>query len=185
MSRVYKLALHLAEREHADLFIVGMAALLHDLGHTVQQRNQQHHADTSVALASQLMQRYQVPAVQRQAIEHAIIAHSFSRGEVPRTLEACVVRDADRLDGLGAIGIMRWAVVGAKRSTLQTRIYHPDDPFAEQRTPDDQAYLVDHFYQKLLRIGEDMATETGRQLATQRMTFMRAYLDELKQELIY
>ncbi len=184
VSRVYTLALHIAEQERADRFIVGMAALLHDLGRTALHNETEHHADLSVALATTLMQSYGVPDKQQQAILHAIIAHSFSRGVKPLTLEAQSVRDADRLDGIGAIGILRWAVTGAVQRTRETRSYHPVDPFAQQHTPDDQHYMLDHFYSKLLKLGDTMTTETGRRLAQRRTAFMRSYLDEFRCELI-
>ena len=186
INRVYKLALHIAEQEGADSFIVGMAALLHDLGHAAlanDQESSEHHADRSVALAGELLQAYQVPAETQQAILHAILAHSFSRGLEPQTREARVVRDADRLDALGAIGVLRWAITGTQRHSAQTKTYHPDDPFAEQRTPDDSLYMLDHFFTKLLKLGDTMATETGRFLAMRRIGFMRSYLYERKREL--
>ena len=182
VGRVYALALALAEREHGDRFIVGMAALLHDLGRTAP-HSEKHHADLSVSLATALMQAHNVPQEQQDAILHAIIAHSFSRGVEPQTLEARIVRDADRLDGLGAIGILRWAVTGAVRRTPETRSYHPQDPFGQRHTLDDQRYMLDHFYSKLLKLEETMLTETGRSLARQRTAFMHTYLHEFKREL--
>jgi len=181
--RVYNLSMYIAEREDADRFITGMAALLHDLGRMSHEQGQ-HHADLSISEARELCQRLKIASETQDAILHAIIAHSFSRGVQPRTLEACIVRDADRLDGLGAIGIMRWAITGAVRRTPQTLCYHPDDPFAEQHTPDDSRYMLDHFYRKLLKLGDGMSTATGRELAEQRIAFMRTYLDQFKLELM-
>jgi uncharacterized protein len=187
IDRVYRLARSIAEREGANSFIVGMAALLHDLGRAAEKMDEHgqhiHHADLSVTLAGGLLERYQVPVAQREAIVHAIVAHSFSKGIEPRTLEARVVRDADRLDGLGAIGILRWALTGALRRTPTTRSYHPEDPFAERHTPDDSHYMLDHFYSKLLKLVDTMATETGRRLARERTDFMLVYLDEFRREL--
>lgn len=186
VRRVYELALALAAKEGADRFIAGAAALMHDLGRASEHTNNVahlHHADLSVTLATEILDRYHVPVDTQEAILHAILAHSFSRNIAPRTLEARVLRDADRLDGLGAIGILRWAITGTMRRTPATRTYHPDDPFAEKHTPDDQLYMLDHFYSKLLRLSDTMATETGHIMAEQRSTFMRHYLDELRAEL--
>lgn len=182
IQRVYNLALFIAEREGAQRFITGMAALLHDLGRLSHEQGG-HHADLSVSQARELCQRRQITPEMQEAILHAVIAHSFSRGVQPRTLEACIVRDADRLDGLGAIGIMRWAITGAVRRTPQTLGYHPDDPFAEEHTPDDGRYMLDHFFSKLLKLGEGMTTTTGRELAEQRTAFMHTYLNEFRREL--
>jgi len=183
VGRVYTLALSLAEREQGNRFIVGMAALLHDLGRTASHTETKHHADLSVSLATVLMQEHNVPQEQQDAILHAIIAHSFSRGVEPQTLEARIVRDADRLDGLGAIGILRWAITGAVRRTPETHSYHPQDPFGQQHILDDQRYMLDHFYSKLLKLEETMLTETGRSLARQRTAFMHTYLHEFQREL--
>jgi uncharacterized protein len=181
--RVHKLALHIAEQEGADPFIVALAALMHDLGRSVQGSTGQHHADISAMLASELLSAQGVPTDTREAILHAIAAHSFSRGIEARTIEARVVRDADRLDSLGAIGILRWAITGTLRRTPQTRSYHPDDPFADHHELDDHHYMLDHFYSKLLKLSDTMGTETGRALAQRRTAFMHAYLNEMRNEL--
>ncbi len=185
VQRVYTTALYLAEQEGANRFIVGVAALMHDLGRTVDddEETPTHHADQSIIVARELLTNYNVPTDVQQAILHAIAAHSFSKGIQPLTVEARVVRDADRLDGLGAIGIVRWAITGTLRRNTQTKTYHPTDPFAEQHTPDDRLYLLDHFFTKLLILQDTMATETGRILAQRRTNFMKIYLAELREEL--
>jgi len=182
VQRVYRLALHIAQQEGADPFIVGVAALLHDLGRLTHDETR-HHADLSVIHARDLLTRHQVPPDKQEAILHAIDAHSFSKGLQPRTLEARIVRDADRLDSLGAIGILRWAITGTQRGTPETRSYHPDDPFAEWHPLDDRRYMLDHFYSKLLKLSDTMSTQTGRKLAERRTRFIRTYLDEFKDEL--
>lgn len=182
VKRVYTLAVSIAEQEGAHRFITAMAALLHDLGR-LSDDTTSHHADLSTSLAAELLLPYQLAPETREAILHAIMAHSFSRGIEPYTLEAGIVRDADRLDSLGAIGILRWAVTGTIRRTAGTQAYHPDDPFAEQHQPDDQVYMLDHFFTKLLKLPDGMITETGRRMAAQRVTFMSEYLDELRKEI--
>jgi uncharacterized protein len=181
--RVYRLALYIAEHEHADTIIVGLAALMHDLGRTAPHNGTEHHADLSVVLAEDLMNSYHIPADYQEAVSHAIITHSFSKGVTPQTLEAKVVRDADRLDGLGAVGIMRWAMTGAQYNIPGSQSYHPDDPFGESHKLDDRLYRLDHFYTKLLKLGDTMATETGRLLAQRRIAFLRSYLNEFRHEL--
>ncbi len=183
VERVYKLALHIAEQEGADPFIVGMAALMHDLGRISNSDSIKHHADLSEIAAAEILAIHQVALETQEAILHAIAAHSFSRNIEARTLEARVVRDADRLDSLGAIGMLRWAITATIRCTPQTRTYHPSDPFAEQHEPDDSRYMLDHFFTKLLKIGDSMTTETGHGIARRRTNFMLAYLDDLRSEL--
>lgn len=182
IERVYRLAVSIAHKEEANGFIVGMAALMHDLGRS-DRSGGQHHADLSVDLAKEIMEKRQVPTEQQEQILHAIIAHSFSKGIPPRSLEAGIVRDADRLDGLGAVGIARWAITGAVRRDAQTVLYHPQDPFGQEHQLDDKHYMLDHFYSKLLKLEENMITETGRQLAQKRTAYLRGYLAQLKEEI--
>jgi uncharacterized protein len=184
VNRVYHLALHIAEQEGADQAITGLAALMHDLGRTASPGNEgRHHADLSIIYAEEIMQRYHLPIEQQEAVKHAIIAHSFSKGIEAQTLEARVVRDADRLDALGAIGIMRWAITGTQRHNAHTRPYHAEDPFAERHELNDKYYMLDHFYAKLLKLGDTMTTPTGRFLAQRRIGFMQTYLHEFRREL--
>jgi uncharacterized protein len=182
VHRVYHLALHLAEQEHADGFIVGMAALLHDLGRTTHDPTRSH-AERSAVLATELLAPYNLPLDTQYAILHAILAHSYRHGVDPATLEARVLYDADRLDSLGASGVMRWAMTTKHWRWPETRTYHPHDPFALWRVPDGQRYLLDRFFTKLLKLHEAMTTTTGRAMAERRTAFLHLYLQELKQEL--
>lgn len=182
VRRVYRLARRIGEEERADLLIVSIAALLHDVGRLIHRKGVPH-ALLSVEEARAILRAYPLDQEQVEAILHAIEAHSFSQGIEPRTLEARVVRDADRIDSLGAIGILRWAITGTIKRKAQTQSYHPADPFAEWHEPDDKLYLLDHFYTKLLKLEEGMYTTTGRALAQQRTEYMRDYLREFRAEL--
>jgi uncharacterized protein len=182
VDRVYRLALNIAKHEGGKRFVVGAAALMHDLGRSAEDAHR-HHADISVELAREILEGYGVGKQQQERIVHAILAHSFSLRKEPETVEARIVRDADRLDALGAIGILRWAIVSGQRSTRQTRLYDVDDPMAERHAPDDHTYFLDHFFVKLLKLEETMTTDTGRRLARQRSEFMRTYLQAFKGEL--
>ncbi|HXR65092.1 MAG TPA: HD domain-containing protein [Ktedonobacteraceae bacterium] len=182
VRRVYDLALRIADEEGADRLITGSAALLHDIGRLIHRKGTPH-ALLSVEESREILKRYPVEPEQVENILHAIEAHSFSQGIEPRTLEARVVRDADRLDGLGALGILRWAISGTIKRKAQTKSYHPEDPFGEHHELNDRLYMLDHFFTKLLKLEDGMYTTTGRALAQQRTAYMRGYLQELRAEL--
>lgn len=178
--RVYNVAVNIAEREHADVFIVGVATLLHDIGRT-RSEDKRHHAEISVEIAATLLEPYDLAISEYDAILHAIAAHSYKHGAKPKTLEAQIVWDADRLDSMGALGIFRWAVTGARKRIPFS--YHPEDPFGKDRALDEKKYLLDQFNKKLLKLQDMLMTATGREIARGRTQFMYIYLEELKQEL--
>jgi uncharacterized protein len=111
---------------------------------------------------------------------HAIVAHSFSAGIEPETLEAKIFQDADRLEALGAIGIARTFFTAGR---LGSQMFDGDDPFAAARPLDDRRFAVDHFAAKLLRLPSTMRTRGGRALAEERATILRDFLTALGAEL--
>lgn len=120
------------------------------------------------------------PADRYPAVSHAIEAHSFSAAIPPRTLEAKIVQDADRLESLGAIGLARvFAVAGA----LNTILFDVEDPFADRRALDDRKYALDHFQCKLLRLPETMQTDKGKAMAQHNARFLVEFMAKLSAEL--
>ena len=113
-------------------------------------------------------------------IADAIRDHSFSRGAVPATPLGRALQDADRLEALGAIGLLRCISTGVR---LGGEWFHAEDPWAEARPLDDTRYSVDHFFTKLLLLPATMCTEAGRAEAERRAAFLREFLARLAEEL--
>jgi uncharacterized protein len=181
IRRVVRTARQLAEEEGADLEIVLPAAWLHDCVALAKDDPARGRASRQAADAAiRFLDDAGYPAAHHDTIRHAIEAHSYSAGIEPRTIEAAVVQDADRLDALGAVGLARCFMVGGSLGNL---LYHPEDPFCETRPPDDSAYIVDHFYEKLLRLPAMMNTAAGQQEGERRAEFLQTYLDRLRREI--
>lgn len=181
VKRVVANARQLAAAEGAKLEVVLPAAWLHDCV-ALPKDSPARRAASEVAArtARQWLEGAGYDPAWLDGIEHAIAAHSFSAGIAPRTVEAKVVQDADRLDSLGAIGIARCLMLGGQ---LDRPLYDLQDPFCESRAPDDRISTVDHFHTKLLLLVDSMQTESGRREAARRTEFMRAFLKELEVEL--
>lgn len=181
VRRVVGNARHLAELEGADLDVVVPAAWLHDCVTVPKHSDARSRASRMAAERATMLLvafGYQPELVPRVA--HAIEAHSFTAGIPPRTIEAKVVQDADRLDALGAVGIARCLrLSGASGAPL----YADDDPFCLSRAADDRVSAVDHFYTKLLGLSATMQTAGGRREAEARTAFMQAYLAQLAREI--
>ena len=170
----------LADHPDADVLVVLAACYLHDLVNLPKN-------DPARAGASRLsgeLARARLPALgfpsgKLDAVVHAIEAHSFSAAIQPRTLEARIVQDADRLDGLGMIGLARMFYISGK---MGRGLAHGSDPLALDRPLDDQAYSLDHIAVKLARLPGMMQTAAGRRLGQERLAALMAFRDAFAAE---
>ncbi len=184
--RVTHLARRIGESEGADPGVIVTAALLHDIG---ESEGRTAHHMRSAELAREILHAQPAPFV--DAVAHAIEAHRFRADPAPRTLEAQVVYDADKLDAIGAIGVARVFAYAGERGTPLWR-----KPWREIATEDGDAVSqpkalgseytpVHEFVYKLDRIPERLYTTTARTLAAERLAFMRAFFDHLDAEMVY
>ncbi|GLT13503.1 HD domain-containing protein [Vibrio algivorus] len=179
--RVVQTARKLCQKEQADLLIVLPAAYLHDC-FTFPKNHPERASSSAVAAekADQFLRSINYPVEKLKAIKHAIIAHSFSAGIKPTTIEAQIVQDADRLDALGAIGVSRCLQVS---SSFGASLYHSEDPYAKHRGLDDKSFTLDHFQVKLFKLAEQMHTSSAKQEAARRVQFMKLYIQQLGSEM--
>lgn len=181
IQRVVANALMLAKAEDASLAVVLPAAWLHDCVIVPKDSAERTMASRLAATAAGVfLHDAGYPALHIPAIQHAIEAHSFSARIVPRTLEAQVVQDADRLDALGAVGIARTLMLGG---AMSKPLYDANEPFPITRAADDGANVLDHFFVKLLTLSGTMQTRAGCVEAERRTAFMRDYLTQLSGEI--
>ncbi|RYE96539.1 MAG: hydrolase, partial [Oxalobacteraceae bacterium] len=106
------------------------------------------------------------------SVAHAIEAHSFSAAIPATTLEARIVQDADRLDGLGAVGLARMFYIAGR---MGSSLAHGSDPLGTHRALDDQAYSLDHIPVKLAKLPGMMQTAAGRRLGEQRLAMLEDF----------
>ncbi|MBC8062517.1 MAG: HD domain-containing protein [Clostridiaceae bacterium] len=181
--RVYKTSKYIGEKENADMFIVELAALLHDIS---DWKFNNGNSDIGVKLASEWLKTLEVEAGVISQVANIIGTLSFKGGTVSsfqQTIEGRVVQDADRLDAIGAIGIARTFAYGGYKGR---EIYNPDikaeiyKSFDEYKSKD--GTTINHFYEKLLLLKDLMNTETGKVLANQRHEFMEGFLAEFYKE---
>lgn len=181
ISRVVHMALKLAQEEGADENIVMPAAYFHDFVNVPKNDPRRSQASRlSGDAAVEYLQSIGYPAQYFDAIKHAIAAHSFSANIPCETIEAQVVQDADRLDGLGAIGIARMFTVAG---LLQRPYYDPQDFDAKNRPLDDTRFSIDHFEIKLFKTAATLKTKSAQAEGARRMALMKAYIDNLRLEI--
>ena len=152
--RVYNNALKIFNEEgNGDLEIISLAALLHDSD------DHKLFETKDNANARRFLNDHDIDEEKIERICETINSVSFSqnRGRRPVTIEAMIVQDADRLDAIGAIGIARTFAFGG-----------------EHKRP--LSSSVQHFYDKLLLLKDEMNTQTGKKLAQDRHMFMEEFL---------
>jgi uncharacterized protein len=180
-KRVVQTARKLCLQENAKLEIVLPSAWLHDF--IIIPKNDPRRSQASqlsAEAAIEFLKQIGYPEVYFGEIAHAIAAHSFSANIETQTLEARIVQDSDRLDGLGAIGIARcFATAGL----LKRPFYSEVDPFCSERSPDDRQFTLDHFFAKLFKTAETLKTKSGREEGAKRIAVMKKYLADLTVEI--
>lgn len=179
-KRVLKNAKKLCAIEGGQLEVVVPAAWLHDFVIVPKDSHKRSQASKLSAIAAtEFLQSIHYPDPFLSSIAHAIEGHSFSANITVQTLEAKIVQDADRLDGLGAIGIARcFATAGL----LKRDFYSDKDPFCSSRVPDDSQFTIDHFYKKLFKTAESLKTLSGQAEGKARVEAMKIYLRQLEIE---
>ena len=185
LVRVWRNATRIARTEPVcDMEILLAAVILHDCVWVEKNSPQRAQASMiSAAKAREIVASLSWAPERVDGMAHAIETHSFSACLVPETLEARILRDADQLDAIGAIGIARCFHVGGR---MGGALYHPGDPGARARGLDDSRYALDHFPVKLFKVANGFQTKEGQRMAAARtalMTdFVAAFLAEVEGE---
>jgi uncharacterized protein len=183
IERVRNTALAIARQEHADLFIVELAALLHDVA---DWKFAGGDHDAGPRAAREWLAALDVAP---DVIDHVcgIIAGLSFKGagvDTPmNSIEGQCVQDADRLDALGAIGIARaFAYSGHKGRPLYDPAIPPEPHATFEAYKRNTGPTLNHFYEKLLLLKDRMTTLTARRLATARHIYLEQFLDQFLAE---
>jgi uncharacterized protein len=181
--RVWKNAIHIGKQESVDLFVVELAALLHDVA------DWKFH-DGNEEIGPQVAKDW----LESLGVDEKVISHvcqiikdiSFKGAGVVtamKTTEGMVVQDADRLDALGAIGIARtFAYGGSKNREMYNPDINPEMHASFEQYKNSQGTSINHFYEKLLLLKELMNTATAKQIAEKRHAVMEDYLNQFYRE---
>ena len=179
--RVYKMAARIAEQESADLIIVQLAALLHDVDDIKLSPETYANKDRAVGF----LREHGVSEAAIKTICNIIGEVSFKGTDstTPETIEGKCVQDADRLDAMGAIGIARAFAYGGNHNRM---MYDPEiKPTVNMNADEYHSHIsttVNHFYEKLFRLKNLMNTDTAKRIAEQRENYMKRYISEFLDE---
>jgi uncharacterized protein len=179
-KRVLTLARQIASKEGGNLRIIEAAALLHD---TVDSKLFIDTQKQATKVRDILTQNAYSPS-ESQAVLQIITTMSWHlHTEGSLSLEQKIVTDADRLEALGAIGIIRCIEYGSAHGRVfyeEKNIVRQDGKasFGESSETD-----LSHFYDKLLKLGDHFYTATGKEMAEKRIAFLKEFLAEFYEEI--
>ena len=171
VTRVRNWAIKIGKAEKQDLFLIETAAWLHDVGRA-EVGDKQDHGKVSAKISEKFLKNFpEITTKDRKLIVEAIREHSdrWSSSWLGHTLQ-----DADKLDGLGAIGLMR-----AMMSKYHLQDYNAQRPFYRQKPT---RTIIDHLYY-LLEWEKMFYSRPAKKLAKPRLKIIKDFLKELKYEI--
>lgn len=181
--RVYNNAMLILESEEAQVLVVKLASLLHDIADS-----KFHNGDECIGplKAKAFLETQPIAKTDLEHILNIIQNVSYKGGHEQddfQSIELDIVRDADRLDAIGAIGIARtFNFGGYKNNTIYDPDIVPEPHQSKAQYKKANAPTINHFYEKLLLLKDQMNTKTAQALAQKRHEFMQLYLDQFYKE---
>lgn len=167
VERVFNLCLQIGKELGANLLVLKISALLHDIGRKYKSNTSQNknHAELSAVMASKFLKSMDFKISQKdiENIIHSIRSHSFSNKVKPQTLEAKILSDADKLDALGAIGLYRTIGFTVK-----------NQGGVEQ--------VIEHLETKIIKLKDQLYLDVSKQIAVERHQIILDFYNKIKRE---
>jgi uncharacterized protein len=167
VERVYNLCLQIGKELGANLLVLKISALLHDIGRKNKNiaSHNKNHAEISAEMALKFMKSLDFKISQNDAenIIHSIRSHSFSNNVNPRTLEAKILSDVDKLDALGAIGLYRTIGYTVKNQGGVDQV-------------------IEHLGTKIIKLKDQLYLDISKQMAVERNKIILDFYGKIKKE---
>ena len=193
-KRVYNTCLKLAQDESVDLNVLKASALLHDIARVEEDNDPTGNTDHAILgskKAETILRKLEFPEEQIQKITHCILTHRFRNNQEPKTREAQILFDADKLDSCGALSIARGFIwVGRNNAKIYTEVnideYIKDNLGGKinGKIKDKTKHSVQiEFENKTKKLGDKLYTEKAKEIYKERMVFCEEFLKRLKKEI--
>ncbi len=182
VQRVYTLCMKIGKKEKADLEVLKLAALLHDIGRI---KGDEDHEIHSAEIAEKIMDNHGIDEKTKRNVIHCIKTHRYRNDAKPETLEAIILYDADKLDAIGAIGICRAYSFGGENGQ---KLYRKENFSGGEIEISRKLDHVNHtpvieYRAKLSKIKDKIMTEGGKKIAEERDRFMKTFFRRLEKEI--
>jgi len=186
-ERVLNNALHIQEKEAAgDRYVIGISALIHDVCRPWEKETgKSHFGDEALERIRHMLVEIGEKEEVITSVLEVVRLHDMYEWNNPqeKSIELQIIQDADNLDAIGALGIGRTFAFGGAHGLdmyIPGENHHFDTEFVED--PNHRTSTIAHFYEKLLKLRENMNTQTGKKLGDIRHNRMTTFLDDFFQE---
>ena len=186
IERVVRNARTIAAGEKADPLVIELAALLHDIADS---KFHNGNEELGPERSERFLKGLDLPSELVDHVVNIVRNVSFKNELDPSkedsfdSIELQVLKDADRLDAIGAIGVARaFHYGGYKNRALYDPSIKPVENQSKEQYKTSKAPTINHFYEKLLSLKDKMNTQTGRKMAEERHAFMESFLDHFYRE---
>ncbi|EQC46260.1 HD domain-containing protein [Bacteriovorax sp. Seq25_V] len=181
IQRLLKQGIDFGTHLGASLSILLPAILIHDIINIPKGSRLRSKASLlSANKTKELLGKTDYTDKEIESIAQVVLEHSYSANLPATSLESEILQDIDKLDAMGAIGVMRWAATSAK---MKSKFYDEDNPWAEGRELNDFQFALDHFETKLLKLEGRLNTEIAKKEGQKRLQFFYEFLSQLKAEI--
>jgi uncharacterized protein len=192
VDRVYEMSLKLAKGNDVDLEVIEAAALLHDIGGKKELDNPSlDHSVEGAKMAKKILQDLDYPEEKIKHIQDCIVTHRYRTNRKPKTLEAKIIFDADKLETVGAIGIARIFVwIGTNNAKIYEKV--DLDEYAKEnlggkrmgRIKDHSKYnAYVNWETKTKHVLKFLYTDKAKEIAKDRLKFTKKFFDRLDKEI--
>lgn len=185
VERVHNLAMNIGKREKADLAILSVACLLHDIGRKeeMKSRGKFCHAEKGAEMADRILSKYHLDQDIVDNILHCIITHRYRNTHIPVTIEAKVLFDSDKLDSIGAVGIGRdFLFAGYLQNPLYTGNEKNIVKLKKDKAYSDEDTAILEYEFKLKNVKNSIITKSGKIIAKERHEYMVDYFKRFWKE---
>lgn len=195
VMRVHDLCMRIADGEKdVDKEILEAAVLLHDIARVKENCDTTGNTDHAVLgsiMAEQILKELDFPPEKIEKVKHSIICHRFRTGNEPKTIEAKILFDADKLDTLGAVGVARLFMVAGEHGE-KTYVDTPVEEYIKEnlvggkpngriKNPSKHSPNLD-FVTKVIHIPEKLYTRKAKEIAKERLEYMHGFFGRLQKE---
>lgn len=196
IERVYNLCLYLAKKEKVDFDVLRIAAILHDIGgakEIADPSGKTDHAIEGAKMAKPILQKLGFSEDKIKHIQECIISHRYKTDNKPRTIEAKILFDADKLDGIGAIGVARnYIWIGTNKARMyekvnlkkyiKTNLYGGKINGRIKDKTTHNPYI--EFELKSKRIPAKLYTKEAKKIGRERVQYMKSFFERMEKEIV-